>query len=83
MGQPVQAARLFGAAEALREAIGLSRQSDERAAYDRSVAAVRAQLESATFAAAWAEGHRVPLDQAISEALGLVISKPPDSRSVC
>ncbi len=69
MGQPVRAARLFGAAEALRETIGLSRQSDERAIYDRSVAAVRAQLEEAAFAAAWAEGRAMPLEQAIAEAL--------------
>jgi hypothetical protein len=30
----------------------------------------RAQLDAATFAAAWAEGRTMPLEQAIAEALG-------------
>ena len=37
--------------------------------YERSVAAVRAQLDEATFAAAWAAGHALTLEQAIAEAL--------------
>ncbi|MFL5801446.1 MAG: ATP-binding protein, partial [Roseiflexaceae bacterium] len=69
MGQPVRAARLFGAAEALRETIGLSQQSDERATYDRTVAALRAQLDAAAFAAAWAAGRALTVEQAIAEAL--------------
>jgi predicted ATPase/DNA-binding SARP family transcriptional activator len=69
MGQTVRATRLFGAAEALRETIGLSQQSDERAIYDRSVAAVRAQLDAVAFAAAWAAGRALSVEQAIADAL--------------
>jgi len=68
-GQPLQAARLFGAAAALREVSGGPRPRLDRADYDRDVAAVRAQLDKKSFAAAWAEGHAMPLEQAIAEAL--------------
>jgi hypothetical protein len=34
------------------------------------VAAVRAQLDAETFAAAWTVGQALPLEQAIAEALG-------------
>jgi predicted ATPase/DNA-binding SARP family transcriptional activator len=68
-GQPLQAARLFGAAAALREVSGGPRPRLDRADYDRDVAAVRAQLDEKSFAAAWAEGHAMPLEQAIEMAL--------------
>ncbi|MFQ5795916.1 MAG: tetratricopeptide repeat protein [Candidatus Bipolaricaulia bacterium] len=58
--QPEQAARLFGAAEALREAIGIPLPPSECADYDRDVAAVRAGLDEDAFAAAWAEGRAMP-----------------------
>jgi tetratricopeptide (TPR) repeat protein len=68
-GQPLQAARLFGAAAALREVSGGPRRRLDLADYDRDVAAVRAQLDEKSFAAAWAEGQAMPLEQAIAEAL--------------
>ena len=34
----------------------------DRAEYDRNVAAVRAQLDEAAFAAAWAEGRAMAAD---------------------
>jgi tetratricopeptide (TPR) repeat protein len=61
----VQAARLLSAAEAQHRIAA----SAERAEYDRTVAVVRAHLDEATFAAAWAEGRAMPLEQAIAEAL--------------
>jgi predicted ATPase/class 3 adenylate cyclase len=68
-GQPERAALLFGAAEALRDAMGAPLPPAGRADYERSVAAVRAQLDAAAFAAAWAEGRSTPLEQAIAVAL--------------
>lgn len=68
-GHPKRAARLFGAAEALREVINASLSSDERAEYDRKVAVVRAKLDEAIFAEAWAQGRVMTLDQAVSYAL--------------
>jgi hypothetical protein len=67
-GQYEIAARLFGAAEMLRENLGLYPPTD-RAHYDRSVASTRAALSKAPFAAAWAEGRALTLEQAIEYAL--------------
>jgi hypothetical protein len=64
-----KAARLFGAAEALRQAIGAPVPFVERADYDRNTAAVRAQLDEATFNAAWVEGRAMTMEQAIAYTL--------------
>ena len=40
-----------------------------RADYERAVAVTRAQLDAATFAAAWAAGRAIPLEQVLAEAL--------------
>jgi predicted ATPase len=74
-GAPERAARLLGAAAALRDAIGAPLPPAERAAHERIVAPVRADLESAVFAAAWAEGQAMPLEQAVADAL----ADAPDS----
>jgi predicted ATPase/class 3 adenylate cyclase len=67
--QPERAARLFGAAEALREALHAPLPPSSRALYDRDVAAARAGLDAEAFAAAWAEGHAKTLDEIIAYAL--------------
>ena len=67
--QPEQAARLLGAVEALREGMDFSLRPVE-GDYDRSVTAVRAALGDVAFAAAWAEGRAMTLEQAIEYALG-------------
>jgi predicted ATPase/transposase/DNA-binding XRE family transcriptional regulator len=67
IGQPERAAQLWGAAEVLLQPGG-RRSPAERAAYDRRVAAARAQLELAAFTEAWASGRAMPLEQAIAEA---------------
>jgi predicted ATPase/class 3 adenylate cyclase/DNA-binding XRE family transcriptional regulator len=67
--QPIRAARLLGAAEAFHNATGMYWPQAARAAYAHTVAAVRAQLDAATLAAAWAEGQAMTLEQAIAEAL--------------
>jgi predicted ATPase/class 3 adenylate cyclase len=68
-GQPVQAARLFGAAESLRESAGVPLPPVHRTAYERDLAAARTQLDEATFAVVWAEGRAMTLEQAIAYAL--------------
>jgi predicted ATPase/DNA-binding SARP family transcriptional activator len=67
-GQPRRAARLWGAAAALRAALGAPLPSSARPAHDRSVAATRAALGEAAFAAAWAAGQTLSVEQAIAEA---------------
>jgi tetratricopeptide (TPR) repeat protein len=66
---PARAARLFGAAEALRESIGEAMPPVERAGYEGSLTAVRAALGEERFAAAWAEGQALSREQAIQYAL--------------
>jgi predicted ATPase/class 3 adenylate cyclase/Tfp pilus assembly protein PilF len=68
-GQPLRAARLFGAAEALREKIGVPLSPADRPTYDRTVAAARAQLDASAFTTAWTAGRALTMEQAVSEAL--------------
>ncbi len=70
-GQPARAARLWGAVEALREAIGHLPTTLERARYDHEgyLAAARAGLDEASFDAAWSEGRAMSPEQAIEYAL--------------
>src|SRR5262249_24552660 len=68
-GQPERAARLFGAAEGLREAIGAPLLPAERAEHDRSIAAACTALGEEAFAAAWAEGRALSLEGAVRYAL--------------
>ena len=67
-GQPLPAARLWGAAEALRESIGAARQQVWRDRYERAVAAASGKAGAAAFEAAWAAGRAQPLEQIIAEA---------------
>jgi predicted ATPase/class 3 adenylate cyclase len=68
-GDPVWAARLWGTAEARREALGTPLPPVYRADYERAVAAARTQLGEKFFAAAWAAGRASPLEQVIDEVL--------------
>ena len=68
IGKPDQAARLFGAAESLRENIGGQMALSDRREFDYYVAAVRAQLDEVVFVKAWAEGRAMTLEQAIEYA---------------
>jgi hypothetical protein len=65
-GRPERAARLFGAAEALRTT---GDEPSDRAQYESHVAAVRAALGEERFAASWAAGRALPTEEAIAEAL--------------
>ena len=65
-GNPAWAARLWGLAEVLREAMGAPVSPVERASYESSVAAARADLGGKAFAAAWAEGRGMTTEQALA-----------------
>ncbi len=65
-----RAIRLFGAADALLQATGFLLDVADRAEFDRNLAAIRAQLDEAVFAAAWQEGRAMTLEQATAYALG-------------
>jgi predicted ATPase/DNA-binding SARP family transcriptional activator len=70
-GRPVRAARLWGAAEALREQMGMSLSKFDLAAsgYEQDLAAVRSTLDEASFDAVWAEGRATSFEQAVEYAL--------------
>ena len=68
-----RAARLCGAAAALRVAIGAPLHPTERADYERTVAALRVALGDAAYEAAWAQGQALTLEQAIA----LALEEPP------
>ena len=65
-GEPGWAVRLWGSAEALREAIGAPLQPIERADYDHAVGAVRDHLGERAFAAAWAQGRTMTAEQVLT-----------------
>jgi tetratricopeptide (TPR) repeat protein len=64
-----RAARLFGAATALRERRGVAQHAPVAEQYARQVAAAREGLGPADFAAAWAEGEALTPEQAVAYAL--------------
>ena len=65
-GEPAWAVRLWGSAEALREALGAPLPPLERADYDQAVAAVRDHLGENAFVAAWAQGRRMTAEQVLT-----------------
>lgn len=69
--RPVRAARLWGAAEAHREQMGVSFSPFDLAAsgYEQDLAAVRSTLDESSFDAVWAEGRAMSFEQAIEYAL--------------
>jgi predicted ATPase/class 3 adenylate cyclase/Tfp pilus assembly protein PilF len=68
-GDAERAARLFGAAEALRQAIGAPIHPAESALYEGSIEVIRSRLGRQAFEAAWAEGRAMPPEEAMAMAL--------------
>jgi non-specific serine/threonine protein kinase len=74
LGRPDRAARLHGAAEAVRRAIGQAQHPDDQAQFERHLAEVRAAAGDA-FEQLWAEGMAMGIDEAITYALST--DQPP------
>jgi non-specific serine/threonine protein kinase len=68
-GQPLDAARLWGAAQALSEAVGILLSPVERRLYEPHIAAARARLDVEAWEAAWTAGRRMAPQQAVEYAL--------------
>jgi tetratricopeptide (TPR) repeat protein len=66
-GQPDHGAWLYGAADALREAIGFPLSSGRRGVFDRDVAAIRAALGGEACVATWEAGRTTPLEQVLAD----------------
>ena len=75
-----RAARLFGAGEALREAVGASVLPFYRADYDSGVEAIRKGVGEDALRANWSEGRTMTLDEAIKCALAESIRAGRHSR---
>ena len=69
MGGAERAARLLGAAEALRETSGEVLAPGNRSVHERHVAIARAHMDEAAWKAALAEGRAMTLEQAITSRL--------------
>jgi predicted ATPase/DNA-binding SARP family transcriptional activator/DNA-binding CsgD family transcriptional regulator len=68
-GSVGRAARLWGAAEALREASGFSQPPDDKRVLEPFLEAARSRLDEAAFQAAWEEGRAMTETQAVEYAL--------------
>ena len=68
-GRAEEASRLLGAAEALRESLGVGLAPAEQATHDDTVAGVQQALGEERFSAAWRQGRELALDEAIAYAL--------------
>jgi predicted ATPase/DNA-binding SARP family transcriptional activator len=75
-GEPREGARLYGAAQALREVLAAPLHPGERRRYERNMEAARARLDEERFRAAWADGRAMPLEEAIACALGGHLENP-------
>jgi tetratricopeptide (TPR) repeat protein len=64
-----RAARLFGASEAVREKLGTPLPASYRANYERTIAALTAQVDEEQMEKWWAEGRAMTFEQAIEYAL--------------
>jgi predicted ATPase len=67
--QPARAPLLWGAAEALREALGTPHTPNDLGLYEENVAEARATMGEEAFATAWAAGRAMPLEQIVKYAL--------------
>ncbi len=67
--QAERAAQLFGAAEILREKIGMPMDPEERVEYDSQVASLRTSMDEKALVSAWSTGRSMTMDQAISYAV--------------
>jgi non-specific serine/threonine protein kinase len=68
-GRANRAARLLGAAEALRETIHAPVESIDRSDYERFVSMTRAGLDEDKFVDCWADGRALGQERAIAYAL--------------
>jgi len=73
-GQAARAARLLGAADALHEAVGAVPPADLPGGLGGGVATARAALGEEAFAAAWAAGRTLSVEEAIDEALAVAVA---------
>ena len=78
--QPQRAARLLGAADRIRNELGIQVVGFYRTVLDGGAAEARAALGEAVFTTAWEEGKTLPLDDALAEVAAVdaaIFAEPP------
>jgi DNA-binding NarL/FixJ family response regulator len=84
-GEAERAAKLFGAAQALREAVGYQQPPSERAVQEPYLVAARSRLEE-SWEAALAQGRAMELEEAVKYALSaddssMIATRTPERTS--
>jgi predicted ATPase/DNA-binding SARP family transcriptional activator/DNA-binding CsgD family transcriptional regulator len=79
LGQDLRAARLWGAAAALRKETGVNWASAERTLHEPQLSAARARLDEPAWEAAFAEGQAMTFEEAIEYALSEEQSDPSEN----
>ena len=69
LGRGEEAVRIFGASQALREAIGAARSSRDAAIHDGFIARVREQLAPDAYDTLWSDGRAMTLEETMDYAL--------------
>jgi predicted ATPase/DNA-binding CsgD family transcriptional regulator len=81
-GETRQAARLWGAAEALREAIDAAMHPVNRANYEQAVALAHTKLDKQAFHTAWSEGRMMTPEQVLAAQGKAMIPTQMPARAV-
>jgi hypothetical protein len=68
-GQAERAGRLYGAAAALRDAVGSPLSRAERIDVEEAIGRYRAEIGDEAWGRAWEAGRALSLEQAVAEAL--------------
>jgi len=72
---PQRAARLFGAAERVRDEIGSIVQAADRDRYDRDLEATRTALDETAFRQLWSEGAAMSIEESTQYALSWLMKR--------
>jgi hypothetical protein len=74
-GQPAQAARLGGAAQATLDTIHADLEPKDRTYFDQHISIARSRLAESVWDAAWHEGRAMTLEQVLANALQFSIAE--------
>ena len=80
-GRPEGAIRLFAAAEEIQKRVGLTPAPALRTKNEGALAAARAALGQEAFAAVWATGENLPLEQAVAGAQSIAVDAGRSARA--
>ena len=75
-GKLVEALKIFGATETLRETIGAPIEPADLPQYEEMVGAVRSKVDEVTFQALWDQGRAMKLEELINYALSINEESP-------